>query len=88
MPPNPMAVGGNGAPPALPPPHRASARQQFGQGVSNVGKVAEGHERVYTAGQPEAETERHRRVTGIPVAPVLAQQCNDIAASLGVKPLT
>jgi L-2-hydroxycarboxylate dehydrogenase (NAD+) len=50
--------------------------------------TAEGHERVYTAGQPEAETERHRRVTGIPVAPVLAQQCNDIAASLGVKPLT
>lgn len=50
--------------------------------------TADGHERVYTAGQPEAETERHRRVTGIPVAPVLAQQCNDIASSLGVKPLT
>jgi len=42
---------------------------------------------VYTAGQPEAETERHRRATGIPVAPVLAQQCNDIAARLGVAPL-
>jgi L-2-hydroxycarboxylate dehydrogenase (NAD+) len=50
--------------------------------------TAEGHERVYTAGQPEAETERHRRVSGIPVAPVLAKQCNEIAASLGVKPLT
>ena len=50
--------------------------------------TAEGHERVLTAGQPEAETERHRRVTGIPIAPVLAQQCNEIAASLGVKPLT
>jgi LDH2 family malate/lactate/ureidoglycolate dehydrogenase len=50
--------------------------------------TAEGHERVYTAGQPEAETERHRRVSGIPVAPVLAQQCNEIAASLGIKPLT
>src|SRR5215475_12556917 len=50
--------------------------------------TAEGHERVLTAGQPEAETERHRRVTGIPIAPVLAQQCNEIASSLGVKPLT
>jgi LDH2 family malate/lactate/ureidoglycolate dehydrogenase len=50
--------------------------------------TAEGHERVYTAGQPEAETERHRRVSGIPVAPVLAQQCNEVAASLGIKPLT
>ena len=28
--------------------------------------TADGHERVYTAGQPEAETERHRRVTGHP----------------------
>ncbi len=50
--------------------------------------TAEGHERVYTAGQPEAETERYRRASGIPVAPVLAQQCNEVAASLGVKPLT
>src|SRR6266567_760397 len=50
--------------------------------------TAEGHERVYTAGQPEAETERYRRTSGIPVAPVLAQQCNEVAASLGVKPLT
>jgi len=50
--------------------------------------TSEGQERVYTAGQPEAETERHRRASGIPIAPVLAQQCNDIAASLGVKPLT
>ena len=50
--------------------------------------TADGHERVYTAGQPEAETARHRRVTGIPVAPVLAAQCNDIAASLGVESLT
>ena len=50
--------------------------------------TAEGHERVLTAGQPEAETERHRRVSGIPIAPVLVQQCNEIAASLGVPRLT
>src|SRR5262250_1880387 len=50
--------------------------------------TAEGHERVYTAGQPEAEAERHRRATGIPVAPVLTQQSNDIATRLGVAPLT
>jgi LDH2 family malate/lactate/ureidoglycolate dehydrogenase len=46
--------------------------------------TADGHERVYTAGQPEAETERHRRATGIPVAPALARQCNEVATSLGV----
>jgi LDH2 family malate/lactate/ureidoglycolate dehydrogenase len=50
--------------------------------------TAEGQERVYTAGQPEAETERTRRKTGIPIAPALVTQCNEIAASLGVKPLT
>jgi len=49
---------------------------------------AEGQERVYTAGEPEAETERQRRTHGIPLAPALVRQCNDIAADLGVKPLT
>jgi len=49
--------------------------------------TAEGHERVLTAGQPEAETERVRRRTGIPLAPALAAECNRLAASLGVKPL-
>jgi len=49
--------------------------------------AADGHERVYTAGQPEAETERHRRATGIPVAPALARLCDEVAASLVVKPL-
>jgi LDH2 family malate/lactate/ureidoglycolate dehydrogenase len=48
---------------------------------------ADGQERVYTAGEPEAETERQRRVHGIPVAPALVRQCNDIARDLGVKPL-
>jgi len=48
---------------------------------------ADGQERVYTAGEPEAETERQRRAHGIPVAPALVRQCNDIARDLGVKPL-
>jgi hypothetical protein len=48
---------------------------------------ADGQERVYTAGEPEAETERQRRVHGIPVAPALVRQCNEIAADLGVKRL-
>ncbi len=48
---------------------------------------APGQERVYTAGEPEAEAERHRRVHGIPVAPALITQLADIAASLGVTPL-
>ena len=46
---------------------------------------ADGQERVYTAG--EAETERLRPTQGIPVAPALVRQCNEIAAGLGVKPL-
>lgn len=45
---------------------------------------AEGQERVYTAGEPEAETERQRRVQGIPIAPALVRQCNEIAAALRV----
>jgi len=48
---------------------------------------AEGQERVYTAGEPEAETERQRRVQGIPVAPALVRQCNEIAADLRVRRL-
>jgi LDH2 family malate/lactate/ureidoglycolate dehydrogenase len=48
---------------------------------------ADGQERVYTAGEPEAETERLRRAQGIPIAPTLVRQCNEIAGDLGVKPL-
>jgi LDH2 family malate/lactate/ureidoglycolate dehydrogenase len=48
---------------------------------------AEGQERVYTAGEPEAETERLRRIQGIPVAPALVRQCNEIAADLRVRRL-
>ncbi|MBI3031824.1 MAG: Ldh family oxidoreductase [Candidatus Rokubacteria bacterium] len=48
---------------------------------------AEGQERIYTAGEPEAECEWRRRVEGIPLAPALVQQVNAIARSLGVPPL-
>jgi LDH2 family malate/lactate/ureidoglycolate dehydrogenase len=47
---------------------------------------AEGQERVYTAGEPEAETERRRRIDGIPVAPALAADLRRIAGELGVAP--
>jgi LDH2 family malate/lactate/ureidoglycolate dehydrogenase len=47
----------------------------------------EGQERIYVAGEPEAETEQVRRREGIPLAPALAQQCNDMARSLGITPL-
>ena len=48
---------------------------------------AEGQERIYTAGEPEAECERRRLVEGIPLAPALVKQVNEIAESLGVPPL-
>jgi LDH2 family malate/lactate/ureidoglycolate dehydrogenase len=48
---------------------------------------AEGEERVYVAGEPEAECERRRRVDGIPLAPALVAQCNQIAEALGVAAL-
>src|SRR4029077_14567267 len=48
---------------------------------------ADGQERVYTAGEPEAETERQRHLHGIPVAPALVRQCNELAADLAVKRL-
>ncbi len=48
---------------------------------------AEGEERIYTAGEPEAECERRRRADGIPLAPALVNQVNEIARSMGVAPL-
>jgi LDH2 family malate/lactate/ureidoglycolate dehydrogenase len=48
---------------------------------------AEGEERIYTAGEPEAECERRRLVEGIPLAPALVRQVNEIAASLRLPPL-
>lgn len=49
---------------------------------------AEEEERIYTAGEPEAECERQRLAEGIPLAPALVRQVNEIADSLGVRPLT
>lgn len=43
-----------------------------------------GEERVYVAGEPEAETEERRRVEGIPLASPLVEQCNEIARALGL----
>ena len=48
---------------------------------------AEGQDRVYVAGEPEAECEARRRREGIPLAPALVQQCNAVARSLAVAPL-
>ncbi len=56
-------------------------------GALNATPRAEGQERVYTAGEPEAETEAYRRRHGIPMAPALVKQVNEIAAELGVTPL-
>ena len=48
---------------------------------------AEGQERIYVAGEPEAESEQRRRKDGIPLAPVLVAQCDEFARELGVAPL-
>jgi len=48
---------------------------------------AEGQERIYVAGEPEAECEQRRRIDGIPLAPALVAQCDEIARSLGVRPV-
>jgi LDH2 family malate/lactate/ureidoglycolate dehydrogenase len=53
----------------------------------NATPPAAGHERVYVAGEPEAEIEAQRRVHGIPLAPALVEQVNRTAAELGVPPL-
>ena len=52
-----------------------------------AGPPAEGHTRIYVAGEPEAECERRRRVEGIPLAPALVAAVNEVARSLGVAPL-
>ncbi len=48
---------------------------------------AEDQERIYVAGEPEAECERQRRQEGIPLAPALVEQCAGMARGLGIKPL-
>jgi len=48
---------------------------------------AECQERMYVAGEPEAESEHRRRKDGSPLAPVLVAQCDEFARELGVAPL-
>jgi L-2-hydroxycarboxylate dehydrogenase (NAD+) len=45
---------------------------------------AEGHDRIYVAGEPEWECEQHRRRHGIPLAPGLVRQLREVAAETGV----
>jgi LDH2 family malate/lactate/ureidoglycolate dehydrogenase len=44
-----------------------------------------GAERVWTAGEKEWETERHRREHGIPVSPELLRELNGLADDLGIE---
>lgn len=48
---------------------------------------AEGEARVWVAGEPETECEKRRLVEGIPLAPSLVRQVNELAQELGVSPL-
>jgi L-2-hydroxycarboxylate dehydrogenase (NAD+) len=48
---------------------------------------AEGEERVWVAGEPEMECERRRRREGIPLPPALLALLNELAGSLGIRPL-
>ena len=45
---------------------------------------ADGHERIYVAGEPEWECEQRRRREGIPLAPGLVAQLSTVAAEAGV----
>jgi LDH2 family malate/lactate/ureidoglycolate dehydrogenase len=45
---------------------------------------AEGHERIYVAGEPEWECEERRRREGIPLAPGLVTQLREVAAEVQV----
>ena len=49
--------------------------------------LAPGQERVYVAGEPEAECEKARRRDGIPLAPALVGQVNELARALGITSL-
>jgi len=46
--------------------------------------TADGQTRIWIAGEPEAETEQTRRRDGIPLAPALVAQCNEMARGLGI----
>ena len=49
--------------------------------------LAPGQERVYVAGEPEVESEKARRRDGIPLAPALVAQANELARGLSISPL-
>jgi LDH2 family malate/lactate/ureidoglycolate dehydrogenase len=49
---------------------------------------AEGRDRIYVAGEPEAESEARRRRDGIPLSPALMARVADIARELGIAPLS
>jgi len=49
--------------------------------------LAEGRDRIYVAGEPEAECEVRRRRDGIPLSPALMARVGDIARELGIAPL-
>ena len=46
--------------------------------------TADGQARIWIAGEPEAETEQTRRRDGIPLAPALVPQCNEMARGLRI----
>jgi LDH2 family malate/lactate/ureidoglycolate dehydrogenase len=45
---------------------------------------AEGHDRIYVAGEPEWECEQRRRREGIPLAPGLVTQLREVAATTAI----
>lgn len=49
---------------------------------------AEGRDRIYVAGEPEAESEARRRRDGIPLSPALMARVDAIARELGVTALS
>jgi len=49
--------------------------------------TAEGHDRVYVAGEPEAECEARRRREGIPLSPGLIARVGELTRTLGLTPL-
>ena len=50
--------------------------------------LAEGRDRIYVAGEPEAECEVRRRRDGIPLSPALMSRVDAIARELGISPLS
>jgi len=53
------------------------------QALKNSPK-AEGQDRIYVAGEPEWECDQRRRREGIPIAPGLATQLQELSAEVAV----